>query len=145
MTALNNSIIFDVYYKPTNAFSYLKYSSCHPRHTIENLAHSLARRIIQIVSENRDVRLNELEDRLMARGHPRQVILRSMGKTMTPRQKPREGEAIVFTHTHSPRLNFDKSIIHKSIWDSRVLICGRYLRISGSSPPQDSLQTCEEC
>ena len=34
---------------------------------------------------------------------------------MTPRQKPRGGEAIVFTHTHSPRLNFDKSIIHKSI------------------------------
>ena len=51
----------------------------------------------------------------MARDYPSKAILRSMGKTMTPRQKPREGEAIVFTHTHSPRLNFDKSMIYKSI------------------------------
>ena len=115
ITAINNLIIFDVYYKPTNAFTYLKYNSCHPRHTIENLASSLARRIIQIVSDNREQRLADLENRLVTRGHPREVVARTMGTTMVPMKKPKKGEAIVFTSTHSPRLNFDKSLIRKSI------------------------------
>ena len=76
-----NKIIFDIYYKPTNAFTYLKYNSCHPRHTIENLASSLARRLIQIVSENREQRLSELEERLVAHGHPRGKVVESMGNT----------------------------------------------------------------
>ena len=120
ITATNHIITFDIYYKPTNSFAYLKYNSCHPRHTIENLAKSLSRRIIQIVSDNRSQRLQDLENRLIKRGHPRDVILRSMGATMAPVKEPKEGEPIVFTHTHSPRLNFDKSIIRNCISDLRT-------------------------
>ena len=119
-SATDSIITFDIYYKPTNSFAYLRFNSCHPRHTIENLAGSLARRIIQIVSNNRDVRLVELEQRLIDRGHPSNVITRSMGAALVPIKKPKEGEPIVFTHTHSPRLNFDKSVIHKCISDIRT-------------------------
>ena len=119
ISATDTTITFDVYYKPTNSFAYLRFNSCHPRHTIENLAGSLSRRIIQIVSENRNERLVELEERLIDRGHPRDVIRRSMGAALVPKKMPKEGEPIVFTHTHSPRLNFDKSVIHKCISNLR--------------------------
>ena len=50
----DEGIIFDIYYKLTNAHTYLKYNSCHPRHTIDNLAGSLATRIIKLVTVNKE-------------------------------------------------------------------------------------------
>jgi hypothetical protein len=103
-TVTESEIIFDIYYKPTNAFTYLKYTSCHPQHTINNLAGSLARRIINIVSENRERRLDELTEHMAARGHPVANITRSISTAMKPHKMPTPGEPIVFTRTHSPRL-----------------------------------------
>ena len=40
---VDNQLHFDIYYKPTNSFSYLKYNSCHPSHTKNNISLSLAR------------------------------------------------------------------------------------------------------
>ena len=40
---VNNTLIFDIYYKPTNSFNYLTYSSCHPSHTKNNITLSLAK------------------------------------------------------------------------------------------------------
>ena len=57
---VDNQLHFDIYHKPTNSFSYLKYNSCHPSHTKSNISLSLARRIIRIVTENRDYRLEEI-------------------------------------------------------------------------------------
>ena len=59
---LNNTLVFDTYYKPTNSFNYLTYSSCHRSHTKNNIALSLAKRIINIVTENREKRLSELKE-----------------------------------------------------------------------------------
>ena len=56
---VHNQLHFDIYHKPTNSFSYLKYNSCHPSHTKNNISLSLARRIIRIVTDNRDYRLEE--------------------------------------------------------------------------------------
>ena len=67
---LNNSLIFDIYYKPTNSFNYLTYSSCHPSHTKNNIALSLAKRIINIVTDNRETRLSELKKHLIEWNHP---------------------------------------------------------------------------
>ena len=39
---VNNTLVFDIYYKPTNSFNYLTHSSCHPSHTKNNIALSLA-------------------------------------------------------------------------------------------------------
>ena len=40
---VDNQLHFDIYHKPTNSFSYLKYNSCHPSHTKNNILLSLAR------------------------------------------------------------------------------------------------------
>ena len=40
---INIKLHFDVYNKPRYSFSYLHYKSCHPPHTKNNIALSLAR------------------------------------------------------------------------------------------------------
>ena len=60
-----NTLVFDIYYKPTNSFNYLTYSSCHPSHTKNNIALSLAKRIINIVTDSREKRLSELKNTLL--------------------------------------------------------------------------------
>ena len=67
---LNNSLIFDIYYKPTNSFNYLTYSSSHPSHTKNTIALSLAKQIINIVTDNRETRLSEVTKHLIERSHP---------------------------------------------------------------------------
>ena len=47
---VNNTLVFDIYYKPTYSFDYLTYNSCHPTHTKNNIALSLAKRIINIAT-----------------------------------------------------------------------------------------------
>ena len=49
---INNKFHFDVYHKTANSFSYLHYKGCHPPHTKNNIALSLARRILRIVTDN---------------------------------------------------------------------------------------------
>ena len=115
ITACENGFKFDIYYKPTNAFTYLKYNSCHPRHTINNLAGSLARRIISIVTENRDQRLEELAEHMCDRGHPMSNVVQSISSAMTPHSMPHPGEPIVFTRTHSPRLVINEKLFRESI------------------------------
>ena len=50
---VNNTLVFDIYYKPTNSFNYLTYSSCYPIHTKINTALSLAKRIINMVTDKK--------------------------------------------------------------------------------------------
>ena len=64
---INNKLHSDVYHKPTNSFSYLHYKSCHPPHTKNNIALSLTRRIVRIVTDNTNNRLQELKDHLLKR------------------------------------------------------------------------------
>ena len=47
---INNKLHFDVYHKPANSFSYFK--SYHTPRTKNNVALSLARRIVRIVTDN---------------------------------------------------------------------------------------------
>ena len=68
---INNKLNFDVYQKPTNSFTYLHYTSCHPPHTKSNIALSLARRIVRIVTDNTNNRLQELKAHLLKRKHPK--------------------------------------------------------------------------
>ena len=43
LKTIDNALVFDVYYKPTNYSNYLTYSSCHPSHTKNSIALSLAK------------------------------------------------------------------------------------------------------
>lgn len=97
-----DQIKFDIYYKPTNSFNYLKYSSCHPRHTKNNISLSLGRRIVKIVSENRENRLEELKTHLIACNHPLCVIEDSFSKLYQPSTKSHITESIVFNRTYNP-------------------------------------------
>ena len=71
---INNKLHFNVYHNPTNSFSYLHYKTCHPPHTKNNIALSLARHIVQIVTDNRNNRLQELKGHLLNRKHPEKII-----------------------------------------------------------------------
>ena len=51
---VENSLAFDIHYKPTNSFNYLTYTGCHPPHTKKNILLSLAKRIVSIVTNNRE-------------------------------------------------------------------------------------------
>ena len=59
---VNSTLVFDIYYKPTNYFNYLTYSSSHPNHTKNNIELSLAEPIINIVTDNKEKRLSELKN-----------------------------------------------------------------------------------
>ena len=47
----NNKIITDIYYKPTDTFQFLPFTSCHPKHIKKNVSYNLTRRICTIVDE----------------------------------------------------------------------------------------------
>ena len=40
---VENNLVFDIHYKPTNSFNYLTYTSCHPPHTKSNISTNLSR------------------------------------------------------------------------------------------------------
>ena len=104
----NNSLTFDIYYKPTNSFSYLHYTSCHPKHTKNNISFSLAKRIIQIVTINREERLNELKDHLVTQGHPLSIINYNYTKLFQPKLQPKNLEPITFVTTYNPNHRFNR-------------------------------------
>ena len=101
---IENQLHFDIYHKPTNSFSYLKYNSCHPSHTKNNITLLLARRIIRIVTDNCDYRLEEL----LKRNHPEEIINFSFTKSFQPKNNKEENkEVITFTRTYNPNHSFN--------------------------------------
>ena len=72
----DGSIKTDVFYKETNAHDYQHYTSHHPTHTKDNIPFSLAKRIIFITSDERQLvtNLNDLRGWLRAQGYPNHVI-----------------------------------------------------------------------
>ena len=84
----------------TNYFNYLTYSSCHPSHTKNNIALSLAKRIINIVTDNKEKRLSELKKHLIERNCPPEIIDHTFTKCFQPKlDKNKDLEKIIFTRT----------------------------------------------
>ena len=77
---VNNELNFDVYHKPKEKFSYFCYRCCHLPHTKNNIALLLVRRIVQIVTDNKNNRLQEIKDHLLKRKHPEKIIYYSFTK-----------------------------------------------------------------
>ena len=103
-----NQLHFDIYHKPTNSFSYLKYNRCYPSQTKNNISLSLARLIIRIVVDNRDFRLEEPRENLLKRNHQEKIINYSFAKSFQPKNNKEEiKEIITFTRTCNPNLNFN--------------------------------------
>ena len=59
---VEKDLVFDIHYKPTDSFNYLTYTTCHPPHTKNNISLSLAKRIVSLVTSNKENRLNELKE-----------------------------------------------------------------------------------
>ena len=135
----NGSLVMDVYHKPTDSHNYLNYTSCHPQHTRDNIALSLAKRIIRIVTENNTTqqRLGDLKHHLMLRGHPVKSINDAFTKVFQPKEHPSTNHTIVFTSTFDPNLDFNKRKIstildninggscRKAFRDCRIVISSR--------------------
>ena len=62
------------------------YKSCHPPHTKNNIALSLARRIVRIVTDNTNNRLQELKGHFLKRKYPETITDYSFTKIFQPRK-----------------------------------------------------------
>ena len=58
---VENNLVFDIHYKPTNSFTYLTYPSCHQPHTKNNISLSLAKRTVRY---QKDYRYQNKENKL---------------------------------------------------------------------------------
>ena len=97
LKSVNNTLLFDIYYKPTSSFNYLTYS---PSPIKNNIALSLAKGIINIVSNNREKRLKEL---IFKRNHPLKIIDYLFTKWFQPKlDKDEDLENIIFTGILNP-------------------------------------------
>ena len=68
----------------------------------------MARRIIRIVTDNRDYRLEELRQNILKRSHPEKIINYSFTKSFQPKNNKEENKEIVtFTRTYNPNHNFN--------------------------------------
>jgi len=136
----NDELIMDIYYKPTNSFNFVNYSSSHPRHTRDNIALSLAKRICRIVSthETQELRLFELKHHLAQREHPIEKINFAFTKIYQPKLA-KKADVIVFTTTYNPSHVFDQGIIKRTLdnyqSDSMKKAFNRYEVILGSRQP----------
>ena len=91
---------FNVYHKPTNSFSHLDDESCHPPNTKNNIALSLAKRIVRIATDNTNNRLQELKGHLLKRKHHEKIIDYSLTKLFQPRKhENNDKNVITFTRT----------------------------------------------
>ena len=108
---VDNKLIMDLYCKPTDSHSYLNYTSAHPQHTKDNIALSLAKRIVRIVSDNREKCLDALKHHLVAREHPIHKINYAFSKVFQPKRNPDSKNIIVFTSTFNPKHRYNRKII----------------------------------
>ena len=117
---VNNTIVFDIYYKPKNSFNFLTYSSCHPSHTKNNIALSLAKRIINILTDNRETRLSELKKRLIERNHPPEIIHFTFTKCFQPKLDKNKGlEKIICTRTFNSNYIINSEKLTRSLENIR--------------------------
>ena len=113
----------DLYRKPSDRNQYLLPSSCHPPHCHQNIPFSLALRIIRICSKEteRDLRLSELKEMLIARDYKKSLINAAIQKALRiPRSeaikkvvRSKTSDRVVFSIKYDPRLPSLTSIIQK--------------------------------
>ena len=72
-----------------------------------NIELSLTRRILQIVSDNKSNRFQELKDHLLKRKHPETIIEYSFARLFKPRkQESNDKNVITFTRTYNSNYKF---------------------------------------
>ena len=85
----------------------LQFKSCHPSHTKSNIALSLARRIVQIVTDNTNNRLQELEGHLLKRKHLEKITDYSFTRLFQLRKHEKNDKNVItFSRTYNPNHQF---------------------------------------
>ena len=126
----NGRIEIDLHRKKTDRNQYLLPSSCHPKTTTLAIPYSLSLRIIRICTkiENRDKRLAELKDLLIARDYPENLVTRAIERAkkilrkialMKIRKKESETRPAFFSIQYDPRLPAIQQVVAKH-WRSMV-------------------------
>ena len=115
MVDQNGIISRDIYYKSTNTHDYLHYDSFHPKHTLNNITYSLAKKIIIFVSDPEVVeyRLSELKSWLLRCHYPEDVINRGIhnAKLQGPApQKTKETNIITYIHPNMSNFKFNNIV-----------------------------------
>jgi hypothetical protein len=109
----DGTIETDLYKKETDRNQYLLPSSCHPKQTTKSIPRSLGVRIVRICSnpEERDKRLEELRDLLVARQYPLGMVEATLEEVkLIPREKllqkvkPKVNNRPVLAVPYDPRL-----------------------------------------
>ena len=119
----NGRINSDLYRKPSDRNMYLLPSSCHPPHCSANIPYSLALRIVRICTDTseRDQRLIELKDMLVARNYKKSIINAAIEKALkVPRSvaikkviRTPDPDKVVFVITYHPSLPSISKIVQK--------------------------------
>ena len=127
----NNQISTDIYRKDTDTGNYFRFDSCAPKHIPRNLPYNLTKRISTIVSDPqiRDLRLEELKYRLLAKKYPIHLIEDSIKKaksynrdellTLKPKQQPKQ--AVTLVVDFNPNVRNDPAITIKNACKNLML------------------------
>lgn len=112
-----------LYNKPTNAFLYLHYRSCHPGHQKRSIPFSQALRIKKICSKPDDFELEILElfKRFKKRGYPSDLLHTAIAKVrripreqlLTPKENSTTRDVLPFVIPYNPRNPDVKNILDK--------------------------------
>ena len=116
---VENSLVFDIDYIPTNTFSYLTFTSRHPSHIKNNISLSLANRIVSIVTNIGGDRLKELKEHLLDRKHPQYIIYYSFTKIFQPKFQTENSNSITFIRTCNPNHNINLKKYHSCLDEFR--------------------------
>ena len=77
--------LFDIktYFKPTNSFQYLHYSTCHPKSTLKGIIKGETVRFLRSTSDQTTYQktLTDLKHHLLLRGYPKQTITQTFTST----------------------------------------------------------------
>ena len=98
---VNGLLQTDLYVKPTDARSYLHYSSAHPRHTFSGIVYSQCLRLRRIINDQGRLshRLNELLAAFDKSGYPEEMLLsirnkvQNMERRLDPQTQTEESAA----------------------------------------------------
>ena len=112
---VENNLVFDIYYKPTNITNYLTYTSCHPPHLKNNISLSLAKRIVSIVINNRENLLKKLKEYFLDRKTPQHIMNYSFAKMFQPKFQTENSDNITFIRASSPNHNINLKIFHSCL------------------------------
>ena len=136
---INIKLHFNVYHNPANSFSYLHYKICHPPHLKNNIALSLARRIVQIVTDDTNNRLQVLKGHLLKGKHPEKIIGYSFTKLFQPRKHENNGKNVItFTRTYNPNHQFSFNKFNNNIKFTTNRELQKHLKIKKYSSLQEN-------